>query len=119
VWKGDQEVIPKPKPGDRSGPLEAPFNDTDFSASYPTLAAYLTDVRYQDNTPRTTSTVLIFCEQGVLRLCVNDRDNNRSVFFTGETIEAALLSAENAIATNTAEWKSRQGYTRNAPQTPF
>jgi len=112
-------VIPRLKPGERSGPPEAVFDDTEFSRSYPTLAAYLTETKYQDGTPRVTATILIFCENGVLRLCVNDRDNNRSVFFTSETVEGGLLAAENAIATNTAEWRIKQGYNRQTPQTPF
>ena len=112
-------MIPRPKPGERNGPLEAAFNDPDFYKSYPTLAAYLTETKYQDNTPRTTATILVFCESSVLRVCVNDRDNNRSVFFTGESLEVALMAAENALSTNTAEWRLRQGYARQTPTTPF
>jgi len=112
-------VIPRPKPGERNGPIEPLFDDADFRKNYPTLAAYLTETKYQDNTPRVTATLLIFCESGVLRVCVNDRDNNRSVFFTSECIESALLAAENALSTNTAEWRIKQGYNRQSPQTPF
>jgi hypothetical protein len=62
---------------------------------------------------------LIFCDNGVLRVCVNDRDNNRSVFFTADTMDGALMAAENAIATNTADWKTRGSYQKGTPQTPF
>lgn len=112
-------MIQRPKPGERCGPVEAAFNDANFKATYPTLSDYLTSTHYEDRSPRTTSTLLIFCENGVLRMCVNDRDNNRSVFFTSETVEGVLLSAENALATRTADWKTRSGYGQGNPKTPF
>lgn len=119
LYKEEEKVIRKPKPGERTGPVEPIFNDADFKASYPSITDHLTAVRYEDGSNRATSTLLIFCDTGVLRVCLNDRDNNRSVFFTGETMEAALLSAENALATNTVEWRSRSGYAKGTPTTPF
>lgn len=114
-----EEVIRKPKPGEKCGPVEAVFNDADFKATYPSITDHLTSARYDDGSNRATSTLLIFCDQGVLRVCVNDRDNNRSVFFTGETMESALMAAENALATNTADWRVRGSYTKGQPTTPF
>jgi len=112
-------MVKKPTPGERSGPAEEPFADKDFEKCYPNLTAHLRDARYEDRTSRVTSTILIFCENGVLRMCVNDRDNNRSVFFTAATVEEAFMKAEDAIATNTAEWKARQGYARREDKPPF
>lgn len=113
------EMLKRPRPGERVGPIEDPFNDADFKARYPCLADHLTSSQYDDRSPRQTSTILVFCDNGVLRICVNDRDNNRSVFFTSETVEGAFLAAENAISTNTADWKTRTGYGSNTPKTPF
>jgi len=112
-------MIRRPKPGERTGPVEEPFNDADFKKAYPTLAAFLTDTQYEDRSPRTTATLLIFCENGVLRMCLNDRDNNRSVFFTNETVEGCLMSAENALCSNTVEWRQRNGYQNGRQSTPF
>lgn len=112
-------MIKKPTPGEKAGPVEEAFSDADFKKCYPYLHAHLTDMRYEDGTSRVTSTVLIFCESGVLRLCVNDRDNNRSVFFTASTVEEALMKAEDALATHTANWKARQGYAQQTNRTPF
>lgn len=117
--KGVEEMIRKPRPGERSGPVEAVFNDADFLRSYPTLAAFLTDTQYDDRSPRTTATILIFCENGILRLCLNDRDNNRSVFFTSETVEGCLICAENALCSNGVEWRTRNSYNRGGQSTPF
>lgn len=115
----EEFMLRRPRPGERTGPQELVFNDTDFKATYPHLTDHLAGLKYDDGTPRVTSTLLVFCESGVLRVCVNDRDNQRSVFFTGETVEAALMAAESAIATNTAEWKTRGTYGGSQGKTPF
>jgi hypothetical protein len=113
------QMIRRPKPGERCGPVESPFNDAEFKQRYPTLAAYLVETAYEDRAPRTTSTLLIFCENGILRMCVNDRDNNRSVFFTSECVEGLLMAAENALCSQTADWRTRGNYGNNQPKTPF
>lgn len=117
--KGIAEMLRKPKPGERTGPVEAVFNDADFKASYPHLTDHLVGTRYEDGSSRVTSTLLIFCDSSVLRVCLNDRDNNRSVFFTGETVEVALTAAENALAENSVEWRSRGQFNNPAMKTPF
>jgi len=114
-----EKMLKRPLPGERTGPVEAAFNDADFKASYPSITDHLTELRYGDGAPRVTSTLLLFCDQGVLRVCLNDRDNNRSVFFTSESIEGALLSMENALATNTVEWRSRGQNGYQNVKTPF
>lgn len=114
-----EDMLRKPKPGERTGPVEPVFNDADFKATYPQTTDHLAAVRYEDGSPRVTSTLLIFCDTGILRVCLNDRDNNRSVFFTGETVEAALTSMENALAEGTVEWRSRSQSGYNNVKTPF
>lgn len=113
------DMLRRPLPGERSGPKEAVFNDADFFATYPQTAAQLRQMTYDDGSQRVTSTLLVFCDQQVLRVCLNDRDNNRSVFFTGETLEAALLAMENALASNTVEWRTRGQQGFNNTKTPF
>jgi len=114
-----QMPLYRPKPGERSGPVEAKFNDADFSSTYPLLTEHLRDAQYGDGSPRTTSTLLVFFELGVLRLCLNDRDNNRSVFFTGETMEAGLVSLENALAENRVDWRQRGAYSSRGQNPTF
>lgn len=119
ILKGVDDMLRKPKPGERSGPVEAPWDDESFAKAYPTITEMLYATRYEDNTVRTTSTLLVFCDNGVLRICLNDRDNVRSAFFTGVTFEGALLSAENALAAGLVEWKSKAGYGNTNGKVPF
>jgi len=112
-------MLRKPKPGERVGPVEKPWDDEAFAKTHPTLTEMLYATSYEDKSPRTTSTLLIFCDNGVLRVCLNDRDNNRSAFLTGETVEGTLLALEDQLATQTVEWKMKAGYNQSSVKTPF
>jgi len=112
-------MLKKPKPGEKAGPVEAPWDDEAFAKTYPTITEMLYATSYEDKTLRQTSTLLIFCDNGVLRICLNDRDNQRSAFVTGETVEGTLLKLEDQLATQTVEWKNKAGYNQNAMRTPF
>ena len=113
------DVLRRPKPGEALGPTEAPFRDELFQKQYPLLHAHLADVHYDDRAPRATSTLLVFCDNSVLRLCLNDRDNNRSVFVTGETLDDALNSLELGLASGRLDWRKRGSHSNGHPATPF
>lgn len=115
----EYEMLQRPKPGEKSGPVEKAFADAHFSKQYPYLHAMLTSQKYEDGTPRITSTLLIFSDNGVLRFCLNDRDNNRSAFFTDSTFEWILEKVEQSVAMGTVEWKTKGQYNSNGMKTPF
>jgi len=73
----------------------------------PNLHDHLTNETYDDGTARRTSTLLLFAEGGVYKLCLNDRDTDATAWSTGRTAEDALQSMESMIATNSIEWRSR------------
>jgi hypothetical protein len=109
----------RPLPGDRTGPADPDFSDEGFRNEFPTLHEYLTMTKYDKGEARVTSTLLVFVENGVLRLCLNDRDNLRSAFYTGETLATAMASLEMALLSERVEWKSKAGYARPEHKTPF
>jgi len=112
-------LLKRPLPGQRSGPADAEFNDADFSKQYPTLSMYLTLTKYEKGESRVTSTLLIFLESNVLRVCLNDRDNNRSVFVTGETVESALMSLENGLLSDRLEWRTKNWGSKSQDRPTF
>jgi len=107
-------MLQRPKPGELVGKNDPPFNDPLFADCHPTLSEMLTATQYGDNQPRQTSTLLIFCENGVLRGCLNDRDNSRSTFVTAETIGDLFQTLENGLASGRVEWRMK-----NNLRTPF
>jgi len=107
-------MLQRPKPGEMTARNDPPFHDRLFCDSYPVLSEMLTAATYDDNNPRQTSTLLIFTENGILRGCLNDRDNNRSAFFTAETISDLFQVIDNALASNRVDWRIKNGF-----KTPF
>jgi len=100
----------RPNPGEQFKKDDAPFVDHDFEARYPTITEYLTAVTWDDGKPRVTSTILIFMDGRALKVCLNDRDNNRSVFISDPTFTGAMDRLEQGLAENSLEWRSRQNY---------
>jgi HKD family nuclease len=111
----EAEMLQRPKPGEILGPSDAPFTDSKFAKEFPMLHAMLKETRYDDGNPRVSSTILFFCENGVLRACLNDRDNNRSAFFTDEQFLTLLEVMENGLTSGRVDWRSK----RDAARTPF
>lgn len=101
--------VKKPKV-DLTGKTIIPVEASEFSQEHPVLWDYLTAESYSDDgTARRTSTMLIFTDSGSLKLCFNDRDNNRQFFHTAATMELLLTEAEVKLATDTADWKTKTG----------
>jgi len=112
-------ALRKPLPGQYNGPVEEPFHDNAFQGDFPTLHEYLTAPKYPDGTFRHTATMLVFFDGPVLKLVINDRDNNRSAFFTAPTFRDAMDKAEAALACETADWRFKGGNSVDKMKTPF
>lgn len=74
---------------------------------YPSTWAYLADTRYEDGEPRETATLMLLAEQGVVKACLNDRDNSRSAWVSGRSVEEALAALEAGLAEGRTEWRGR------------
>lgn len=71
----------------------------------PLLVEYLTSSRYEDKSPRTTSTLTVFVDAGVLKIALNDRDANASLYVTGECLSDALESLEKQLNEQKPDWR--------------
>lgn len=111
-------ALRKPLPGQQYGPVAPMFSDEDFQRDYPNITEYLFTERWADGSMRQTSTLSVFSDNGSLKIVLNDRDNNRSAFFSAKRFLEALENMETALREETVDWKSR-GQNRQASQTPF
>jgi len=111
--------IRRPKPGETNVRNEAPMDDGDFRGTYPTLYEYLTLTQWSPGQARITSTIMVFVDQGVLKCCLNDRDNNRSAFFSSPKFLDLLDLMEAQLSSETVEWKSRSTKPGAPGYTPF
>ena len=79
---------------------------------FPAIAEFLTLDHWDDGTDRRTATLLLFCEAGRWTSCLNDRENGRSAWASGDTPEGALEALEDGLASDNASWRaSGQGKT--------
>jgi len=119
LLEGDHMAIRKPKPGEYNGPVEDPFNDAAFAGDYPTLHEYLFQTAWADGSFRHTSTLSVFTDNGIMKVVINDRDNNRSAFFTGKTWRDIFDKLEAALAGETVDWRFKGGNSVDKMKTPF
>lgn len=73
----------------------------------PTLHQFLSDTQWDDGGARVPGTLLLFCEQGRYKACLNDRDGSRSVFVSGDSVEAILDALEAGLADDDLEWRAK------------
>jgi hypothetical protein len=80
------------------------------TALWPLVMEMVVEPRYADGSSRVTASLLIFAEDGLFKVCLNDRDCMRSAWATGRTPEAALDALDAALRSDRVEWRtSRPG----------
>lgn len=82
--------------------------DSVFS-EMPGLWAHISESRYPDGSPRQTSTVTVFVDAGVLKVCLNDRDNGLTAWGAGATLCDALHALEVGLQGDSLSWRSSAG----------
>lgn len=84
---------------------------------WPHLVEYLTETRYPDGSPREPSSLIIVADGTGWRGCVSDKDNSRTLWKSATTVEALLLTLEEALASDdpsvwrqsaAAKWKGKK-----------
>jgi len=80
--------------------------DEKFPKKMPCLWEYLSTTTWEDGGDRQTSTVTVFVEEGAFKAALNDRDQQRSLYATAETLEGAFLALEKALSGGTADWRA-------------
>ena len=89
--------------------LEEPIDlGSSFEDKWPTVYAYVMQDRFEDGSFRQTSTLLFFLDQGRLKVCLSDRQCSRSLFRSSRSVDGCLDALEEALTTDTADWKSKR-----------
>jgi hypothetical protein len=79
--------------------------DKEFSSDHPALWDYLTQKLWEDGTERRTATLTIFAEDGLLKVCINDRDSARSLWASDETWAGTFEALEALLGDPKAPWR--------------
>lgn len=72
----------------------------------PLLVEHLTCCRWEDGEVRETSTVTIVVDDGVLKACLNDRSERRSLWVTSTTVEGLIGALENVLGEGNVGWRA-------------
>jgi len=99
--------------------VSSPWVDSGFALAYPHIYEHLHEEKYEDGTLRQTSTLLIFNDGGCLKLCLSDRDNNRSVFVTATCFDDAMVRLEQGLREDDLEWRVKPQSSRQGNRPPF
>ncbi len=83
-------------------------------ASWPVLWEYLTATAYPDGTARETASLIIVADAGGWRGCLSDKDNQRTMWKTSNTLEGLLLLLEEGAASDDpGAWRAAGGGFKN------
>jgi len=99
------------KPVSGSPGAEAAVSGGWLQKHYPPVWEFLTLTAWEDGAPRECGTILLVCEDGVLKLWLNDKAQGCTAWVSGASLEAAFKAAVAAIEGVGAGWRP----TRAAP----
>lgn len=96
------------KPAESNGVLDSPTCRCPYLAEAGEyLIEHLRDSAWEDGTHRERSTLTVFVEDGKVKVCLNDRNSNSSLFRAADTLLEALQSLNEALApTGHADWRA-------------
>jgi hypothetical protein len=85
-------------------------------AGLPAVLEYLQSGMYPDGAPRLRSTLLVLVEDGSVKLCLSDRDQEQSLWRSGSSLEDALLALEATLSGEHQDWRRSGGGGGAKPQ---
>lgn len=93
-------------PSGKEKPGKPAAHDAEFEASYEGLMFFLTATADDDGRARATAMLITLAESGRWKLGLKDRQSNKSVWRSGETMQEALTSLNAALLDGTADWRT-------------
>lgn len=80
-----------------------------FGEDHPCVWEFLTEARWPDGSPRVLGTITVFADEGVVKLCVNDRAQSLVAFVTASTLEGAFHALEEGMEDDRLDWRAPSG----------
>jgi hypothetical protein len=80
----------------------------EWAIDTPGLWEYLTAWTYADGSQRVTSTLTVFLEEGMVKVCLNDRDKGRVAFVSGRTVTKTLEALEEGLQEGSLDWRAQR-----------
>jgi hypothetical protein len=80
-------------------------SDEESSLLFPSLWSYLTETVWEDGKARQVATLTVFCEDGLVKICLSDRALERSGWVSAGSLNEALSSLEAKLTSDCFEWR--------------
>lgn len=90
-------------------PVPLDQSDMQLSCLFPALHEYLTAGEWDDGSSREQSTILLFMEDMIWKLCLNDRAKARSAWASGSSILSVFKALDAGLQNGTVEWRQSKG----------
>jgi len=74
-------------------------------APFPSIWEFLTLSTWTDGSPRIPGTILLFMDEGSLKVCLKDKNGPRTAFVTGPDPDTLFLAVEEGLAANSLSWR--------------
>jgi len=76
---------------------------------HPAIWEYLTLEAHEDGTARQRGMLMAFVEDGVVKVCMQDRDNEQSLWVSAQSLPSALEVLEGHLQGGTGDWRRMKG----------
>ena len=81
-----------------------------LSRDFPNLWDFLTQSAWEDGSRRETGSMLIFCDDGVIKTMVKDRDRGLCLWLTAPGLHTLFQVADAGVIDPSADWKKDRAY---------
>jgi hypothetical protein len=109
-WEVSMSFFKKPGGTPPSGTAGLRLEDKDMLKEAPTLAAYLQEDAWPDGDPRQRSSLLIVCEDGVVKGGLIDKDTDCSLWASAKTFWGILEAMEARLTEDVPDWRKKKAY---------
>jgi len=76
-----------------------------WEATHPAVWEYMTCEAYEDGAPRQPSMLCVFLEDGVVKACLQDRQEGRSLWISAPSLLQAFDALEAKLQAGTDDWR--------------
>jgi hypothetical protein len=76
-----------------------------WEKQFPNVVEFLSSLRWEDGTARSTGTVMLMVEGGLWKAWVHDRDAGRGAFASAATLAKLLAVVNDGLETGSMDWR--------------
>jgi hypothetical protein len=114
LWRDEAMALRKPSGG--GGGVGHPAVDLSgtWLAPFPHVRDFLCVPVWDDGSPRQVGSITLFCDEGRMKACANDKDAMLMCFVSGESLESVFAALEAVLASGGGDWRAMKQGPRTA-----